>query len=295
MSKTLTEITLPSLKKVASGKVRDIFEIDDKTFLFVASDRISAFDVVMSEGIPEKGVILTKIANFWFNNTKHIIDNHLISSNFNDFPEELSRFKNQLDSRSILVKKCKPLPIEFIVRGYLAGSGWKDYKNTGTIKGNLLPKGLKEFSELPNPILTPSTKAEEGHDINISKDEMAKIIGSKKAKQLETVSLKLYKFGKELLSEKGIILADTKFEFGELEDGNIILIDEVLTPDSSRFWDKDTFVNGSTPHNFDKQTLRNWLEKQNWNKEAPAPILSQDIISNIKIEYKNIYDRIFNS
>jgi phosphoribosylaminoimidazole-succinocarboxamide synthase len=291
MNQALYESNIQNLKLLSKGKVREVYEFDSDSILFVASDRISAFDVIMNQAIPEKGEILTKIANFWFENTSHIIENHLLSKTPEDH-KELEIYKDQLRLRSLLVKKCKPLPIEFIVRGYLTGSGWKEYQKSQTVCGINLPIGLKNYSKIPEPILTPSTKAEEGHDENISPSQMADIIGEEKAEYLSKKAIELYTFGRNTLAEKGIILADTKFEFGELPDGKLILIDEVMTPDSSRFWDINSYKNSEKPHNFDKQTLRDWLETQEWNKQAPAPNLPNEIIEKINNQYKIIENKI---
>lgn len=290
--KVLYQSELPDLKLISRGKVREIYQIDDSTLLFVASDRISAYDRLMQEAIPEKGIILNRIANFWFKKTKKIINNHLISSNFEDFPKNLKKYKDQLEGRSILVKKANTIPIEFIVRGYIAGSGWREYKKNGTICGIEIPDNIEQFEKLPEALLTPSTKAKDGHDLNISSSEMESIIGKETAYHLSRKALELYEFGRNTLEEKGIILADTKFEFGELDNGELILIDEVLTPDSSRFWNKDTYKKGVEPDNFDKQTLRNWLDAQDWDKKNSPPNLPLNLINEIISQYKLIEEKI---
>ncbi|TAL70282.1 MAG: phosphoribosylaminoimidazolesuccinocarboxamide synthase [Bacteroidetes bacterium] len=273
------------------GKVRDIFELD-KYILIVATDRISAFDVIMNEPIPGKGKILSQISATWFNKTKNIIKNHFISNNVDDYPKEFQQFREQLTARSMLVKKCKPLPIECIVRGYVAGSGWKEYKMNQTICGIKLPDGLLEFSKLPEPIFTPSTKAEVGHDENISPERAAELVGKDLADKIAQISIELYKFGAEYLEKNDIILADTKFEFGADETGELFLIDEALTPDSSRFWLKEEYAPGKPQTNFDKQVLRDYLESLDWNKQAPPPALPKEIVEKTLEKYKEAYRRI---
>lgn len=270
---------------VRRGKVRDIYELDEH-LLIVATDRISAFDVIMDEPIPEKGHVLSEISKFWFDKTQHIIKNHFVTSNVDEYPEIFRRFKSQLEGRSMLVKKCKPLAIECIVRGYIAGSGWKEYKKSGTVCGIKLPDGMLEFSRFEKPIFTPSTKAEVGHDENISVEKAGEIIGKELIKQVEEVSLALYNFGAEYLEKNGIILPDTKFEFGMDENGELILIDEALTPDSSRFWAKSEYAPGKPQLNFDKQILRDYLDSLDWNKQPPAPKLPQEIIDRTYSKYQ---------
>lgn len=284
-----TEIPEATLKH--RGKVRDIYEIGEY-LLFIASDRISAFDVVMEEPIPGKGKILSGISKFWFDKTGHIIKNHLVSTDVDEFPEILRKYKPQLEGRSMLVKKCKPMPVEFIVRGYVAGSGWKEYKKSQTICSIPLPAGLLEFEKLPEPIFTPSTKADVGHDENIGLDIAAQLLGKERAEKLANIAIGLYKFGADYMEQNGIILADTKFEFGELENGEIILIDEVLTPDSSRFWLKENYAPGKPQVQFDKQTLRDYLDKLDWNKEPPPPPLPAEVIQKIIDAYDQAYKRI---
>ncbi|MBI5324830.1 MAG: phosphoribosylaminoimidazolesuccinocarboxamide synthase [Ignavibacteriae bacterium] len=279
------------IKEPRRGKVRDIFELD-KYILIVATDRISAFDVIMNEPIPGKGKILSRISSTWFDMTKHIVKNHFLSNNVDDYPEEFRKYKEQLDGRSMLVKKCKPLPIECIVRGYVAGSGWKEYKQNQTICGIKLPDGLLEFSKLPKPIFTPSTKAEVGHDENISPEQAKDLIGKDLGDKIEDLSVKLYKFGAEYLEKNNIILADTKFEFGTDENGELYLIDEALTPDSSRFWLKEEYAPGKPQINFDKQVLRDYLESLDWGKQPPPPKLPSEIIEKTLDKYKEAYKRI---
>lgn len=289
---TLFESNFPDLKLLSRGKVREVYDLGN-SLLFVASDRISAFDVIMGEAVPGKGVFLNKISKYWFENTKHIINNHLITDDLSKYPQNLMHYSKELNGRSMIVKKCKPLPIEFVVRGYIAGSGWKEYQANSTICGVEIPKGKLKYSKLDNPIFTPATKAETGHDENIDFEKAADILGKERAIYLRDIAIKLYEFGRDTLAKKGIILADTKFEFGEDENGELILIDEVMTPDSSRFWNADSYKEGEEPHNFDKQTLRDWLETQDWNKEAPAPKVPEDIIGKIISQYKLISEKIF--
>ena len=290
---TLFESNFEDLKLLSKGKIREIYDLGD-SLLFVASDRISAFDVIMSQAIPGKGIYLNKVSKYWFLNSKEIIDNHFITDDVNEFPADLQKYKDILDGRSMIVQKCKPLPVEFVVRGYIAGSGWKEYEANGTICGIKIEAGKKKYSKLDEPIFTPATKAATGHDENIDFETASEILGKEKAEYLRDISIKLYKFGRENLAKKGIILADTKFEFGEDANGKIILIEEVMTPDSSRFWNLDTYQEGKEPDNFDKQSLRDWLETQVWNKEAPAPDLPKEITEKILLQYDIIANKIFN-
>ncbi len=287
----LFQTNIPELKLLHRGKVRDIYDLDNQ-LLFVATDRISAFDVIMNEPVPGKGVILTTISKFWFEKTKHIIPNHLISTDVDEYPEFLKKYRNQLQNRSMLVTKCKPLPVECIVRGYIAGSGWKEYKKSGTICGIPLPEGLLEFSKLPTPVFTPSTKAEIGHDENINFNQVAEILGSAVAEQLKDIAIEIYSFGANYLDQNNLILADTKFEFGKTDSGEIILIDEALTPDSSRFWLKEDYAPGKPQTQFDKQTLRDYLESINWDKKPPPPKLPSNIINEIINKYNDALNRI---
>ncbi|MBM2815470.1 MAG: Phosphoribosylaminoimidazole-succinocarboxamide synthase [Ignavibacteria bacterium] len=285
------ETKLEGIEPIKKGKVREIYEIDDY-LLIVASDRVSAFDVVMTRPIPEKGKILNLISAFWFNKTNHIIANHLISTYVTKYPAALAPYAEQLEGRSMLVQKAEPLPVEFIVRGYIAGSGWKEYKKSGTICSIPLPNGLIEFDRLPNPIFTPSTKADEGHDENIDFAKAAEILGLETANMLRDKAIALYTFGRDYLESKNIILADTKFEFGRLPSGEIILIDEVLTPDSSRFWLREEYAPGKPQINFDKQILRDYLESISWNKQPPPPELPDSVAEGTYRKYKEAFDRI---
>lgn len=292
---TVLQLDLPGIKKLKSGKVREIFDLGD-AFLFVASDRISAFDVVMPNGIPRKGEVLTQLSHFWFDQTEQLVPNHRLAKAQDSFgvpalagvPADL---KAQLAKRSMIVKKAKPLAVECIVRGYLAGSGWKEYKKSQTVCGIPLPTGLQESSELPEPIFTPSTKAETGHDENISFDEARKILGDDIANQARDLSLKIYKFARDYARQRGIIIADTKFEFG-LHDGKLILIDEVLTPDSSRFWPADQYAPGKSQPSYDKQFVRDYLETLDWNKTPPGPTLPPDVVAKTTAKYLEAYERL---
>ncbi|MCK5542416.1 MAG: phosphoribosylaminoimidazolesuccinocarboxamide synthase [Desulfobacterales bacterium] len=288
MANIITQTQFDDLKLAAKGKVRDIYEIDD-TLLMITSDRLSAFDVVLPNPIPEKGSVLTQISVFWFNKFKDIVKNHLISADVDQYPDQLKKYSDILRNRSMLVKKAKPLPVECIVRGYISGSGWESYKKEGHVCGIKLPPGLKESEKLPEPLFTPSSKAEVGdHDINISFSDTINLIGKEKAEKLRDLSLTIYNKGAEIANEKGIIIADTKFEFGILNN-EIILIDEVLTPDSSRFWEKATFSPGKSQKSYDKQDVRDWLTNSGWDKKAPGPKLPDEIIKNTSETYKKIF------
>lgn len=283
--------SLKSLNLIRKGKVRRVYDLGD-TLLIVATDNISAFDVVMTEVVPNKGKLLSQISSYWFANSTHIIANHLISNNVADYPSELQQFAEILEGRSMIVQKCDPLPIEFVVRGYLAGSGWKEYQASQTVCGIALPAGLVEYSKLPEPIFTPATKNNEGHDENIDYATYSKILGEPLAKEMMDKSIELYKFGADQMEAKNIILADTKFEFGRDSKGEIILIDEALTPDSSRFWLKEFYAPGKEQVNFDKQILRDWLETTDWNKMPPPPTIPQEIIDKTLDKYKEAAMRI---
>jgi phosphoribosylaminoimidazole-succinocarboxamide synthase len=281
----------PGLKLVNQGKVRDIYDLGEH-LLIVTSDRISAFDVVMNEGIPYKGFVLTQISKFWFENFADLVPHHLVSTDVDAFPVETHPYREQLEGRSMLVRKAEPLPIECIVRGYLAGSGWKEYRKQGTVCGIALPPGLAESQQLPEPIFTPSTKAELGaHDENISFEKAVALCGGDIAEQAREVALTIYCRARDIMAEKGIIIADTKFEFG-LSDGKLIWIDEALTPDSSRFWPQDQYRQGGSQPSFDKQFLRDYLETLDWNKQAPAPALPDDIVLKTSDKYLEALFRI---
>ncbi|MDC2826284.1 phosphoribosylaminoimidazolesuccinocarboxamide synthase [Rodentibacter pneumotropicus] len=284
----MTQQTL-SLKKIYSGKVRDLYEIDDKRMLMVATDRLSAFDVILDDPIPRKGEILTQISNFWFNQLAHIMPNHFTGDSVYDvLPKEEA---DLVKDRAVVCKRLNPIKIESIVRGYLTGSGLKDYQQTGTICGLKLPKGLVEASKLPEPIFTPSSKEEVGnHDINISYEECEKLIGVDLAAQVKEKAIALYTAAAEYALTKGIIICDTKFEFGLDEKGTLTLMDEVLTPDSSRFWSVDTYQEGTNPPSFDKQFVRDWLENSGWNKQPPAPRVPSDVIEKTVAKYQEALD-----
>ncbi len=286
MSDIIVQTNLEDVKLLRRGKVRDVYEIGDN-LLIVATDRISAFDVVLPGGIPDKGKILTQISVYWFNQVKDIIENHIVSTNVKDYPPVLHKYKNILEGRSMLVKKARPMPVECIVRGYLSGSGWKEYKEKGTVCGIKLPNSLVESSRLNEPIFTPSTKAEEGHDINISFDKMKNIVGEDKATKLRDSSLDVYKTARGLAEKKGIIIADTKMEFGIYEN-KLILIDELLTPDSSRFWSIKDYKPGKGQDSYDKQIVRDYLLTLDWNQTYPGPELPNEIIEKTAARYKEI-------
>lgn len=291
MSNALYNIELDGLKLVRKGKVREVYDLGEN-LLIVASDRISAFDVIMNEAIPEKGKILSQISTHWLKDTKHIIKNHLIADETEDYPESLSVHFDKLAKRSMIVQKAKPLAVEFIVRGYVAGSGWNSYQDNGKICGIEIPVGLRKYEKLPEPIFTPSTKADEGHDENISYEVCCDIIGKQTTDKLHDISIELYNYGAQELEKQGILLADTKFEFGQLESGEIILIDEALTPDSSRLWLQSSYEPGKEPENYDKQVLRDYLETLDWDKQAPAPTLPNSVIDKILSKYLEAYTKI---
>ena len=277
MSQLVLTTNFPDLTLAARGKVRDIYDLGE-SLLIVTTDRISAFDVIMNEGIPDKGYVLTQISAFWFRQMEDIIPNHIISTDVVDFPKECAKYSDILAGRSMLVKKAKPLPVECIVRGYLSGSGWKDYKQTGATSGIKLPAGLVESAKLDEPIFTPSTKAELGtHDENISFDTMVDMCGREIAEKVRDVTIKIYCKARDIADARGIIIADTKFEYG-ICNGELIIIDECMTPDSSRFWPKEGYKPGGAQPSFDKQFLRDYLETLDWNKTAPAPPLPEEIV-----------------
>ena len=294
MGQAVIETNLEALNLMKRGKVRDIYDLGDY-LLMVATDRISAFDVVMPNPIPDKGKILTQISLFWFEIMKPVLPNHVITANVDDYPEICKPYAEVLRDRSMLVKKATPLPIECIVRGYLSGSGWKDYQASGSVCGIKLPEGLKESDKLPEPVFTPSTKADSGlHDINIDFKKTVEKIGKPLAEKVRTISLEIYNKGADLAYKKGIIIADTKFEFGLLDD-DLILIDEVLTPDSSRFWPQPSYQPGGAQKSFDKQYLRDYLISIKWNKKPPAPSLPQYVITNTRDKYQEAYQQLTNA
>ena len=287
----LLNTNFPNLKLYAKGKVRDIYEVGDY-LLLVSTDRLSAFDVIMSQGIPYKGMVLTKISEFWFNLTKDIIPNHFITTDVNKYPTECKEYSEVLQNRSMLIKKAKVIPIECIVRGYITGSGWKDYKRTGEISGIKLSPGLQESEKFPEPLFTPSTKAEIGdHDENISAEQAVQIVGEENFNAVKSATINIYKKASDYALTKGIIIADTKFEFGKIE-GKIILVDEVLTPDSSRFWPFDKYQKGKVQDSYDKQFVRDYLLSINFNKQPPPPPLPEDIIRKTSEKYLDIYKKL---
>ncbi len=281
---------LPGIPKVGQGKVREMFEVDGQ-LLMVATDRISAFDVILPNAIPHKGKVLTQLSAFWFEQLEGLVSHHLISVRVDEFPAPLQPFREELAGRSMLVRKCTPLPIECVVRGYLAGSGWAEYRQSETICGSRLPSGLVESAELPEPIFTPSIKATTGHDENISFDRAAQIIGPELAEQVRDLSLRIYNRAREDALEKGIIICDTKFEFG-MEGSRLLLIDEVFTPDSSRFWPADEYEPGQSQSSFDKQFIRDFLETLDWDKAPPGPELPNSIVEATSQRYLEAYRRL---
>lgn len=288
---SLFSTDFPSLALFRRGKVRDVYDLGN-TLLMVATDRISAFDVIMTEPVEGKGEILTSISTFWFGITKHIVPNHLIATDISHFPAECDTYRNELVGRSMLVQKTMPLPIECVVRGYLAGSGWKEYQQSRTVCGIALPDGLQQSSRLPEPIFTPATKAETGHDLNITFDEAAALCPPGIAAEARRISLELYNFAAGYAEERGIILADTKFEFGSTDDGTLILIDEALTPDSSRYWLREQYAPGKEQVNFDKQVLRDYLESVVWDKQPPPPHIPPEITTKIREKYNDCLVRL---
>ena len=291
MGRALYESSLKSLPRLGRGKVRDIYGVGDDKMLIVVSDRLSAFDVILPDPIPDKGQVLNEMANFWFGKLRHIVPNQLTGID----PQTVVKGeeeKAQVKGRSIVVKKLKPLPIEAVVRGYIIGSGWKDYQKTGKICGIELPKGLKQAQKLPQPIFTPATKAEEGHDENISFENVVKLIGKDLAEKVRDISIRLYKEASEYAASKGIIIADTKFEFGTDAKGGLVLIDEVLTADSSRFWPADSYQVGVSPPSFDKQYVRDYLETLDWDKTPPAPKLPAEVIAKTSQKYREALERL---
>ncbi len=290
----LHQSKLKSLPLLSRGKVRDIYDVDEDHMLIVTTDRLSAFDVVLPDAIPGKGAILTTVSNFWFDRTRHIIPNHLSDKSLAEvLPDEAER--NMIEGRGIVVRKLKPLPVEAVVRGYLIGSAWSDYQKTGTVCGIALPAGLRQAQQLPETIFTPSTKADVGeHDENISFEKTVGLLGQDMAEQMRDVSLRLYQEAAEYALERGIIIADTKFEFGKDKNGELVLIDEVLTPDSSRFWPVDAYQVGQSPPSFDKQYVRDYLETLDWDKTDPGPCLPEEVIQRTGDKYREARDRLIN-
>ena len=287
----LLTLDLPGVPKLKTGKVREIFDLGD-AFLFVATDRISAFDCVMPNGIPRKGEVLTQLSHFWFDQVQNIVPNHRLAHASDPLPPALKPFETQIARRSMIVKKAQPLPIECVVRGYLAGSGWKEYRQSKTVCGIPLPDGLQESSELPEPIFTPATKAETGHDENIDFARASSLVGYEIAERVRDISISIYSFAREYARQRGIIIADTKFEFGTTPDGKLLLIDEALTPDSSRFWPADQYQPGRGQPSFDKQFVRDYLETLDWDKRPPAPVLPPDVVEKTRAKYLEAYRRL---
>jgi phosphoribosylaminoimidazole-succinocarboxamide synthase len=290
-SPPVLQTSFDGLARHSQGKVRDIYAVadDPDALLIVATDRISAFDYVLGSGIPDKGKVLTQLSAFWFGETSDVVPNHMRSTRPEDYPPSLKKHAAELQGRSMLVRKAEPFPIECVARGYLSGSGWKEYQQTGAVCGIKLPEGLRESDRLPEPIFTPATKAVTGHDVNISEDEAGKIIGEPVIEKLRQLTLRLYSRGAAHAEHRGIIVADTKFEFGRVLDGpnkgEIILIDEVLTPDSSRFWPRDLYMPGGPQPSFDKQFVRDYLESIRWNKQPPVPTLPDEVIQKTREKY----------
>jgi phosphoribosylaminoimidazole-succinocarboxamide synthase len=287
----LLRTDFPDLKLKASGKVRDVYDIDETQLLFVATDRISAFDYVLATGIPQKGRILNQISLFWFDFLADVVPNHLITADVDKYPAQVRKYSDQLRGRSMLVRRADIFPVECIVRGYLSGSGWKEYQSTGKVSGITLPSGLRESEALPEPIFTPSTKATSGHDENISFDQMCQIVGVEIASHLRDLTLRIYTKAAAYARQRGIIIADTKFEFGRTEQG-ITLADEVLTPDSSRFWPADKYAPGRPQDSYDKQYVRDYLEQIHWNKQPPAPALPPEVARRTSEKYLEAYTQL---
>jgi phosphoribosylaminoimidazole-succinocarboxamide synthase len=287
----LLDTHLPDLTLVRRGKVRDVYAVDDALVL-IATDRISAFDYVLGSGIPDKGRILTQLSAFWFDRTRHIVPNHVISTNVTEYPAAARAYASVLAGRSMLVRRTTPLPVECVARGYVSGSGWKDYTATGEICGHTLPAGLRESDRLPQPLFTPATKAESGHDENISAARAAAIVGADLLQRLERLTMELYRFGVDHAARCGIILADTKFEFGLTDAGELLLIDEMMTPDSSRYWPADQYAPGGPQPSFDKQYVRDYLESIRWNKQPPVPSLPPDVVARTREKYLDAYRRL---
>ncbi len=288
MNAPLLQSRVPNLPR-RQGKVRDVYDLGDR-LVIVATDRISAFDWILPTGIPDKGRILTAMTVFWLEHLK--VANHLLSTKVDEFGPAFASYHDELRGRSMLVRKTRVVPFECVVRGYLAGSGWKEYRASQTVCGIALPSGLTEASRLPEPIFTPATKADSGHDENVSFDVMAQQLGDSLAAELREKSLDLYRRAAELAAERGIVLADTKFEWGQLEDGSVLLIDEVLTPDSSRFWPLVSYMPGSNPPSFDKQFVRDWLERSGWDKNSPPPALPNEVVEKTRAKYVEAYERL---
>ena len=291
MSATITLTHLDGLKLKQRGKVRDIYEVDD-ALLIVATDRLSAYDIVLEPGIPEKGRVLTTLSVWWFEQLADVCPNHLITADVDEMPDSVRAHADILRGRCMLVKRLEMLPVECVARGYLVGSGWKDYQRTGAVCGHQLPADLPLSKKLDPPLYTPATKAEEGHDENITREQAAEIIGTERAAELERLTLELYGRARDIAAERGIILADTKVEFGIDQDGQLVLGDEIFTPDSSRFWDSDKYEEGRNQESYDKQTVRDWLDAEGWDHNPPAPRLTEEVVARTTNTYKQIYQRL---
>jgi len=290
-SQPLLDTQLDGLSLVRRGKVRDVYAIDDALIL-VATDRISAFDYVLGSGIPDKGRVLNQLSAFWFARTGQIVPNHMLSIDVASYPAAAQPYRSQLEGRSMLSRRTTPLPVECVARGYLSGSGWKDYKATGEVCGHKLPAGLRESDRLPEILFTPATKADSGHDENISEEAAARVVGAELLARLKTLTLELYAHGVAHAASKGIILADTKFEFGLTDDGELLLIDEMMTPDSSRYWPADQYAPGGPQPSFDKQYVRDYLESIRWNKQPPVPALPADVVARTRDKYLDAFRRL---
>jgi phosphoribosylaminoimidazole-succinocarboxamide synthase len=295
MTQTLEKSEKIGLELIARGKVRDIYQVGEDKLLLIATDRISAFDCVLSPPIPEKGKLLTQLSAYWFDKTKHLIPNHLISADLAEIkkalPTNVQLDDEAYDGRVMLVRKAKRVDAECVARGYIVGSGWKEYGKTGKVCGHTLPEGLQLAQKLDTPIFTPATKADTGHDENISRETLSELVGAELAKELEEITLKLYAEGSKFMAKQGLILADTKFEFGFI-DGKLSIIDEMLTPDSSRFWEESKYKLGTSPESFDKQFVRDYLETQDWDKRPPAPVLPENVVSGTTARYREAYERL---
>lgn len=287
----LLQTDFPDLELYASGKVRDVYRVDNEHLLFVATDRISAFDYVLGSGIPNKGKVLTQISLFWFDFLKDVVANHVVTANIDEYPAPLSKYADKLRGRSMLVVNANMCPVECIVRGHLSGSGWKEYQATGKVCGIDLPRGLRESDKLPGPIFTPATKATTGHDENIPFSDMEKIVGTELSAKLRDISLKIYERARDHAAKRGILVADTKFEFGTTSAG-VVLADEVLTPDSSRFWPADTYNPGTAQFSYDKQYVRDYLEQIKWDKRPPAPSLPTEVVAKTSEKYVEAFRRL---
>ena len=291
MDSTVTTTSLPDLKLVSRGKVRDIYDLGEH-LLIVATDRVSAYDVVLSPGIPDKGRVLTSLSRFWFEKLADVVPHHLVTTDVPEMPSVVHPHASVLAGRSMLVKRLRMFPIECVVRGYLTGSGWKDYQRTGAVCGHVLPQGLPESVRLEQPIFTPATKAEEGHDENIDFEQAAALVGPETAARLRDLTLKVYSKARDYAAERGILIADTKLEFGVDAQGRIVLGDEVLTPDSSRFWDANAYQEGKPQQPLDKQLVRNWLDREGWDHTPPAPELAADVVARTSATYREIHERL---